>query len=167
LLGHLTCVGQFCRYLLHTTLPENAHLIVQGKLWISISSMFPVPHNHLQTSFKSRDDLINAVIAAQYIPTWTHPGVCVHRGMICMDGGVTNNLPALCSTSLKIGLDLDDIASWSADLVPSKPLARINTFIPADEANLREMLLRGKSDINKWLKSKRGEEFVRRAMRKR
>ena len=165
LLGHLTSVGQFCRYLLHTTLPADAHERVNGNLWISISSMFPIPHNYLQTSFKSRDDLINAIIAAQYIPSWTHPGVCFHKGMICLDGGVTNNLPALCSTSLKIGLDLDDIESWGADLVPSEPLARINTFIPADELNLQKMLLRGKSDVNKWLKSKRGVEFVKRALK--
>jgi len=163
LLGHLTGVGQFCRYLLHTTLPEDAHVKVEGKLWISISSLFPMPHNVLKSKFKSRDDLINAIIAAQYIPAWTHPGVCLYDNMICVDGGVTNNLPALNETSLKIGLDLDDVQSWGADLVPSKPLARINTFIPADEQNLRNMLVRGKDDIAEWLKSERGARFVRRA----
>jgi hypothetical protein len=111
----------------------------------------------------SRDDLIDAVIAAQYIPTWTHPGVCLHRGMVCVDGGVTNNLPALSSTSLKIGLDTDDIASWDADLVPSKPLSRVNTFIPADEQNLQRMLLCGKEDARRWLNTKRGKAFARRA----
>lgn len=163
LLGHLTEVGQFCRYLLHTTLPSDAHERVEGRLWISISSMFPVPHNHMQSAFDSRDDLIDAVIAAQYIPTWTHPGVCLHRGMVCVDGGVTNNLPALSSTSLKIGLDTDDIASWDADLVPSKPLSRVNTFIPADETNLQRMLLCGKEDARRWLRTKRGVAFARRA----
>ena len=141
----------------------------------------------------------DAVIAAQYIPTWTHPGLCIHRGMLCVDGGgavqvdpslesdwfqplnlsseklvpkcgfkmqlaplhggVTNNLPALCekslriggvgyhlsntvqlmtagicprnqsdapgsdATTLRVGLDTDDIPAWNADLVPSQPLA--------------------------------------------
>lgn len=161
--GHITKVGQFCRYLLHTTLPPDAHLRVQGRLFISISSLFPVPHNHLQHDFASRNDLIDAVIAAQYIPTWTHPGICFHRGMICVDGGVTNNLPALCEDSLRIGLDRDDIPSWNADLVPSRPLARINTFIPADEANLQRMLLCGKEDINCWFKTPQGQAFVKRA----
>ena len=163
LLGHLTEVGQFCRYLLHTTLPADAHARVEGRLWISISSLFPVPHNHMQSAFASRDDLIDAVIAAQYIPTWTHPGVCLHNGMVCVDGGVTNNLPALSSASLKIGLDTDDIASWDADLVPSKPLSRVNTFIPADERNLQRMLLCGKDDARRWLRTKRGRAFARRA----
>ena len=89
--------------------------------------------------------------------------MCLHRGMVCVDGGVTNNLPALSSTSLKIGLDTDDIASWDADLVPSKPLSRVNTFIPADEQNLQRMLLCGKEDARRWLNTKRGKAFARRA----
>mmetsp|Transcript_40738 Transcript_40738/g.100656 ORF Transcript_40738/g.100656 Transcript_40738/m.100656 type:complete len:335 (-) Transcript_40738:327-1331(-) len=158
--GHLTEVGQFCRYLLHCTLPPDAHDRVKGRLFLSISSLLPIPHNHLQSKFASREDLINAVIAAQYIPTWTHPGLCLLRGMMCVDGGVTNNLPALCSESLRIGLDADDVVSWDADLVPSKPLARVNTFIPANEANLQRMLLGGKDDINGWLATPRGCVFT-------
>jgi len=158
--GHITKVGQFCRYLLHTTLPQDAHLRVKGRLFISISSMFPLPHNHLQSDFTSREDLIDAVIAAQYIPTWTYPGLCIHRRMVCIDGGVTNNLPALCEESLRVGLDLDDVDSWNADLVPSQPLARINTFVPADEANLLRMLQCGKEDIKRWLDTPRGRAFA-------
>uniref|UniRef100_A0A7S0X6V2 Patatin n=1 Tax=Mantoniella antarctica TaxID=81844 RepID=A0A7S0X6V2_9CHLO len=158
--GHLTKVGQFCRYLLHCTLPADAHMRVKGRLFISISSLLPVPHNHIQSEFTSREDLIDAVIAAGYIPTWTHPGLCLHRGMICVDGGVTNNLPALSEDSLRIGLDAEDISAWNADLVPSKPLARINTFIPADEANLQRMLNCGKDDIRTWLATPAGRVFV-------
>jgi hypothetical protein len=117
----------------------------------------------MQSAFASRDDLIDAVIAAQYIPTWTHPGVCLHRGMLCVDGGVTNNLPALSPASLKVGLDADDVASWGADLVPSEPLSRVNTFIPADERNLQRMLLCGKDDARRWLRTARGRAFARRA----
>lgn len=158
--GHITKVGQFCRYLLHTTLPQDAHLRVKGRLYLSISSLLPLPHNHLQSDFTSREDLIDAVIAAQYIPTWTHPGLCIHRRMLCIDGGVTNNLPALYEDSLRVGLDLDDVESWNADLVPSQPLARINTFVPADEANLQHMLQCGKQDIKSWLKTPRGRVFA-------
>ena len=114
----------------------------EGRLWISISSLFPVPHNHMQSAFASREDLIDAVIAAQYIPTWTHPGVCT-QAHARVDGGVTNNLPALSPASLKVGLDADDVASWGADLVPSEPLSRVNVHPrgraePAEDAALRE-----------------------------
>lgn len=160
LVGHLTKVGQFCRYLLNCTLPSDAHERVRGHLFISMTSLLPAPHNHLQTEFSSREDLIDAVIAAQYIPTWTHPGVCLHRGMLCVDGGVTNNLPSLCEDSLRIGLDADDIPAWNADLVPSEPLSRVNTFVPANEANLQRMLDCGKEDIARWLKTPRGRVFV-------
>ena len=53
-----------------------------------ITSLFPIPHNVILTEFDSRDDLIDAVIASTYIPTWTFPGACLHRGMVCVDGGV-------------------------------------------------------------------------------
>lgn len=162
--GNLTKVAQHCRYLLQCTLPSDAQERVKGRLFVSISSLFPVPHNHIQSDFASRDDLIDAVIAAQYIPTWTHPGMCLHRGMVCVDGGVTNNLPALCSESLRCGLDLDDIQSWGADLVPSEPLARVNTFIPADEAHLQRMLTCGKEDINRWLMTDKGRAFTEKVL---
>jgi len=53
--GHLTKVGQFCRYLLHCTLPADAHERVKGRVFISISSLLPIPHNHVQSEFASRE----------------------------------------------------------------------------------------------------------------
>jgi hypothetical protein len=84
--------------------------------------------------------------------------------MICVDGGVTNNLPAICPDSLRIGLDIDDIENWKADLVPTEPLARVNTFIPANEANLIRMLQGGKDDINRWLATPQGSVFIDKAL---
>ena len=162
MVGHLTRVGQFCRYLLNRCLPNDAHLLVEDHLFLSISSLLPVPHNYIQKEYTSREDLIDAVIAATYIPAWTFPGVCIHRGMVCVDGGVTNNLPSLCHDSLRVGLDTSDIEAWNADLAPSEPLTRINTFVPANEANLQRMLDCGKEDVVRWLKTARGRAFVRR-----
>jgi hypothetical protein len=42
-------------------------------------------------------------------------------------------------------------------------LSRVNTFIPADEQNLQRMLLCGKEDARRWLNTKRGKAFARRA----
>ena len=159
-LSHVTGVGQFCRFLLHSTLPPDAHLLVNGRLFISVSSLFPTPFNRIISEFDSRQDLIDAVIAAQYIPTWTYPGICFYRGMICVDGGVTNNLPNICVHSLRVGLDKDDTFTWNADFVPSQPLSRLNTFIPAQEASLQRMLDCGKDDINDWLNTCRGISFI-------
>ena len=164
-LGHFTTVGQFCRYLLHALLPEDAHLSVKGRLHISLSSLLPLPHNIFQSEFATREDLIDAVIAAQYIPTWTFPGLCIYRNQLCVDGGVTNNLPALSKDSLCIGLDIDDIHSWDADLVPSQPLARVNTFLPANGTDLKRMLDCGKMDIMAWFGTARGRKFIKQAAR--
>lgn len=61
---------------------------------------------------------------------------------------------------LRAGLDTDDIAAWNADLVPSRPLSRMNTFIPANEADLTRMLDCGRDDINVWLETPQGRAFV-------
>lgn len=45
--------------------------------------------------FKDKADVINALIASQYIPGWTdglHP-VFTWRGRPCVDGGLLNNIP--------------------------------------------------------------------------
>ena len=161
IIGHISEVGQFCRYLLHSTLPEDAHLRATDRLFLSISSIFPYPRNLLQSHFNSRNDLIDAIIAAQFIPFWTHPGLCLYGGNVCVDGGVTNNLPILGNDSLCVGLDNEDIEALGADLVPSEPLARVNTFIPANEDRLLRMLTCGKNDINVWLKSPKGRIFFK------
>jgi hypothetical protein len=70
--GHITKVGQFCRYLLHCTLPPDAHERVKGRLHVSISSLLPVPHNHLQSEFTSREDLMVGGCMQVYA-VFTHP----------------------------------------------------------------------------------------------
>jgi hypothetical protein len=157
---HFSQVGQFCRYLLHSLLPEDAHLLVKGRLFISISLLLPFPHNVLRSEFISREDLIDAVIASQFIPTWTHPGVCFYQGNMCIDGGATNNLPAISDNAVRVGLDADDILSWCVDLLPSQPLTRANTFYPADEGSLQRMLDCGKDDVLDWLSTARGGQFL-------
>ena len=159
---HFSQVGQFCRYLLHSLLPEDAHILVKGRLFISISSLLPFPHNLLRHEFRSREDLINAVIASQFIPTWTHPGVCIHQGKLCIDGGATNNLPVLSANSIRVGLDADDLSSWHVDLLPSRPLTRANTFYPASEGSLQRMLDCGKVDVLEWLTTAHGMQFLKR-----
>lgn len=157
---NLTTVGSKCRFLLDDVLPEDAGERCTGKCFISITSLLPTPHNVILTEFDSKDDLIDAVIASTYIPTWTFPGVCLHRGMVCVDGGVTNNLASLAEETLRIGLDPEDTTDWGATLVPSAPRPRHNTFIPADDDGLSEMYACGKRDIARWLKTAEGKRFA-------
>jgi len=157
---NLTTVGSKCRFLLDDVLPEDAHERCTGRCFVSITSLFPVPHNVIQTEFDSRDDLIDAVIASTYIPTWTFPGACIHRGAVCVDGGVMNNLASLSPETLRVGLDPEDKTDWGATLIPSKPKARHHTFIPACDVGLAEMYECGKSDVAAWLDTADGKKFA-------
>ena len=156
---NFSTVGNKCRFLLQDVLPEDAHVRCTGRCFISITSLFPVPHNVIVTEFETRDDLIDAVIASTYIPLWTHPGICVHHGMVCVDGGVMNNLPSLSESALRIGLDPEDATNWGATLLPSAPAPRLHTFVPASNEGLEEMYTCGKKDIANWLKTSSGKQF--------
>ena len=157
---NLTTVGSKCRFLLDDVLPADAHERATGRCFISVTSMLPLPHNVILTEYDTRDDLIDAVIASTYIPTWTFPGVCLHKGMVCVDGGVCNNLASLSPATLRVGLDPGDKHHWGATFVPSKPKPRYATFIPLDDAELWDMYETGKRDISSWLQSDEGKTFA-------
>ena len=80
--------------------------------------------------------------------------------MVCVDGGVVNNLASLSPETLRVGLDPEDKTDWGATLVPSKPKARRHTFIPACDVGLAEMYECGKSDIAAWLETADGKKFA-------
>ena len=156
---NLTNIGQYCRYLLNALLPEDAHKKCNGRVFLSVTKLFPTPHNVIISEWHSREDLINCVLACGYIPGWTWPGFCVWDGNICVDGGVTNNLPSLHENALRVGLDEDDIKHWNAVLCPSQALPRVNTFIPADD-ELDCHVEEGKDDFEDWLDTPAGVEFA-------
>ena len=157
---NLTNIGQYCRYLLNTLLPEDAHTRCNGRVFLSVTKLFPTPHNVIISEWHSREDLINCVLACGYIPGWTWPGFCVWDNNICVDGGVTNNLPSLHENALRVGLDEDDTIHWNAVLCPSEALPRVNTFIPADDVHLTAMVEEGKDDFEDWLDTPAGVEFA-------
>ena len=157
---NLTTVGSKCRFLLDDVLPADAHERCTGRCFISVTSLLPLPHNVILTEYDTRDDLIDAVIASTYIPTWTFPGVCLHKGMVCVDGGVCNNLASLSPATLRVGLDPEDKTDWDATIIPSEPKPRYATFIPLDDAELWDMYECGKRDIASWLRSDEGRKFA-------
>ena len=159
---NLTNIGQYCRYLLNKLLPEDAHKRCNGRVFLSVTKLFPTPHNVIISEWHSREDLIDCILACGYIPGWTWPGFCVWDNNICVDGGVTNNLPSLHENALRVGLDDDDVKSWNAVLFPSEALPRINTFIPADDIHLTAMVDEGKNDFEDWLDTPAGVEFASR-----
>jgi hypothetical protein len=74
-------------------LPDNIPDYVNGRLYVSITRTRPL-RNVVISSYESREDVINAIIASMSIPFWTGQGGCFDfRGDPSLDGGFTDNLP--------------------------------------------------------------------------
>ncbi|KAK0061106.1 protein starmaker-like isoform X1 [Biomphalaria pfeifferi] len=94
-LGALTPGYSFTRslrYMLDDLLPENAHVIAQGKLYISLTNA-QTKKNELISDYKSRDELIDALIASCYIPVYAGMKAPTIGGKKYIDGGLTDNMP--------------------------------------------------------------------------
>ena len=58
------------RRLMNDHLPEDVSQI-NGRAHISLTFLFPFPHNCLIADFQSKSDLIDCVLASMHIPMWT------------------------------------------------------------------------------------------------
>ncbi|CAB3372131.1 Hypothetical predicted protein [Cloeon dipterum] len=72
-------------------LPDNAHEMCSGKLFISLTRAHD-GKNVIVSEFSSKEELIQAVSASSYIPLVFGP-IPKFRGVRYMDGGFTNNQP--------------------------------------------------------------------------
>jgi len=87
--------GEYSRDLLTAALPDDIRA-VNGRVHVSITVLLPVPHTVLVSEFYSKQDLIDALIASQFIPGWTDglTPFAMWRGQPCVDGGLFDNIPA-------------------------------------------------------------------------
>ncbi|XP_059158569.1 mucin-2-like isoform X2 [Physella acuta] len=93
-LGALTPGFSFTRSLrtmLEDILPEDAHETASGKLYVSLTNA-QTKKNELMTDFKSKDELIEALVASCYIPVYAGMKTPTIRGKY-MDGGMSDNMP--------------------------------------------------------------------------
>lgn len=75
-------------------LPENAHELVNGKLHISLTRVYD-GRNVIISHFNSREDLVQALLCACFIPVFS--GILPPRfhGVRYIDGGFSDNLPMI------------------------------------------------------------------------
>lgn len=80
--------GGLVREWLHQLLPHDAHARCDGRVHISILEVLPW-RRRLVCDFRSRESLIDAVMASAHVP-WFMDGwpVMHHRGRLCIDAGV-------------------------------------------------------------------------------
>lgn len=100
------------------------------------------------------------MIVLMYILMWMFLGVCLYKGMVCVDGGVCNNFASLSSVMLCVGLDFEDKIDWDVMIILSEFKLRYVMFIFLDDVELWDMYECGKRDIAFWLRSDEGRKFV-------
>ena len=86
--------GLVAKDILEETLPEDVSPF-NNRLFVSLTCLVPFPHNVLVSNFRSKTDLIEALLASQYIPGWSMglAPFSLWRGRPALDGGFTDNLP--------------------------------------------------------------------------
>ena len=76
---------------------EDAHLKVSGKLHISMTDL--TGQNHIVSQFKSRNQLIEAILVSCYVPgLYAYSYFPQYNGQYFIDGGFSNNQPVVNST---------------------------------------------------------------------
>ncbi|XDB67250.1 hypothetical protein AB1E18_019616 [Capra hircus] len=75
-------------------LPANAHELAHGRLHVSITNS-RTGRNCLASSFPSREDLIQVLLASSFLPIYAGLKPVEYKGQKWVDGSFTNSLPIL------------------------------------------------------------------------
>ncbi|KAI1883415.1 hypothetical protein AGOR_G00231200 [Albula goreensis] len=77
---------------LNRDLPEDAHLRASGRLCVSLTRVSD-RQNVLVSEFRSKEELIQALVCSSFIPIYCGLIPPSFRGVRYVDGGISNNLP--------------------------------------------------------------------------
>ena len=112
-LGCLFDSKQFYYDLWNNYLPEDAHIRCSGRLYLSITKLFPYPRNRIVSHYPTRNDLIETILASMCLPViFLRSIVCTREGW-SIDGGLTNDLPCCDSYTVTISS-----INYNADIFP-------------------------------------------------
>lgn len=148
-------------------LPEDIHLRCSGNTYVAVTRLWPRVTPMLISSFASKQDLIDHLLASCYIP-WYFDGslatsLSTRSGLYC-DGGITNftPLPPSNAAQRRVRVSCFPITSEALkhDISPGQRAEQpwphdINThlrwaFVPADDATLLMLAQQGKEDAQAW-----------------
>jgi predicted acylesterase/phospholipase RssA len=105
LLGCLFDSKHFYYNLWNEYLPEDAHLLCSGRLFISVTQL-PSMKNKIISEFATRDELIWAIVGSMCLPfvfIRDFPVKCDAEGAgYVMDGGFSNDAPCLDSYTITV-----------------------------------------------------------------
>ncbi|CAK6450682.1 unnamed protein product [Pipistrellus nathusii] len=75
-------------------LPPDAHALAHGRLHVSLTSA-RTGRNVLVSSFSSREDLIQVLLASSFVPLYAGLRPVEYQGQTWVDGGLSDSLPVL------------------------------------------------------------------------
>ncbi|CAN7999102.1 unnamed protein product [Ixodes hexagonus] len=147
-------------------LPENAHLMCNGKLHISLTRVSD-GKNVLLSHFDSREDLIQALKCSCFIPFYSGLRPPKINGVAYMDGGFTDNLPTLDENTVTVSpfagdsdiCPIDDsfnlmqitFSNTSITLCPGNLYRASRIFFPPHPEILSRMCQQGFDDAVRFL----------------
>ncbi|XP_029697373.1 patatin-like phospholipase domain-containing protein 2 isoform X2 [Takifugu rubripes] len=111
-----------------SNLPENAHILVSGRLCVSLTRV-PDGKNVLVSEFRSRDELVEALICSCFVPLYCGVVPPTYRGVHYVDGAASDNLPRCCTkNTVTISAYADLISSEcpmrNLEMVATKPCCK-------------------------------------------
>ncbi|KAL8606866.1 hypothetical protein ACOMHN_036504 [Nucella lapillus] len=103
-------VGDILRQTLEEALPQDAHKLCSGRLYISVSRMkhlnFLEPktmfQNDIISQFRSREHLLETLLCSSYIPVFSSSDNSILDKEITMDGFFSNNLPRVDQNTILV-----------------------------------------------------------------
>ncbi|KAF8764621.1 patatin-like phospholipase domain-containing protein 2 [Argiope bruennichi] len=86
---------------LENALPENAHILCSGRLFISVTR-WSDNQNVILSQFNSRQELIQALLCSCFIPYYSGLNKPKFQGEVYVDGGMSDNLPVLDDNTVTV-----------------------------------------------------------------
>ncbi|CAL1263795.1 unnamed protein product [Larinioides sclopetarius] len=86
---------------LENALPENAHILCSGRLFISVTR-WSDNQNVILSQFNSRQELIQALLCSCFIPYYSGINKPKFQGEVYVDGGLSDNLPVLDDNTVTV-----------------------------------------------------------------
>jgi hypothetical protein len=116
MIGCLFDTKHFYYDLWEAYLPQDAHIRLSGRLFISVT-LFPSMRNKVVSKFDSREELIWTIVASMCLPycfirDW--PVQCGPEVGLAIDGGFSNDAPCLDSYTITVSA-----LHKKADIIPS------------------------------------------------
>ncbi|XP_063851987.1 patatin-like phospholipase domain-containing protein 2 isoform X2 [Scylla paramamosain] len=130
-------VEKLLREGLLSVLPDDAHRIVSGKLFISVTRVSD-GKNILLSQFDTREELIQAILCSAFIPGFSGWAPVTFRGVRYADGGFSDNLPLLDDHTVTVSpfCGESDICPRDSPGPPVLQVNLANTSIELSKENL-------------------------------